>query len=444
MKNKLFLVIFSMSSMSFIAQTKTNNEHFKDSINKWTIEAYAGQSKGMKPYSPGYFSSNPNKYGGDLNINHYNAAVRYMISPKFGFKLDLGFDNIANNKGTTSLPFKVYNYTMGIEGVINFSRLLNLEEYFGRFGILVHAGGIYSRTTPQMNTTVSTFKNETEDNGGVVFGVTPQFRLSDRLSVLADFTVVNNIRQHYTWDGALSTEASNLSGQLASISFGISYSLGRQKMHGDWAKIPNDKSKQIALENRILELESITNDTDKDGIPDYLDLEKNTKAGLTVDSKGRSIDNNNNQVPDGIEKYIESKYSSVNEDVNAIKSENSDILNNSQMKSMINNGYVSVFFDFNKSAITSGNISSINFLIKYLKSNPSAKTDIIGYADAIGDIKINNKLAESRAKNVKETIVKYGIDSKRLNIIVKGVDNSVPKNSRLARQLVTRVAFEVK
>jgi OOP family OmpA-OmpF porin len=37
-------------------------------------------------------------------------------------------------------------------------------------------------------------------------------------------------------------------------------------------------------------------DTDQDGVADYLDLEKT--VSVMVDSKGRAIDLNNNNVPD--------------------------------------------------------------------------------------------------------------------------------------------------
>lgn len=46
------------------------------------------------------------------------------------------------------------------------------------------------------------------------------------------------------------------------------------------------------------------NDTDKDGVPDYLDFENNSVAGAMVDTKGKMIDINNNGVPDDIEKYF--------------------------------------------------------------------------------------------------------------------------------------------
>ena len=57
--------------------------------------------------------------------------------------------------------------------------------------------------------------------------------------------------------------------------------------------------------NRINDLETLMNDTDKDGVPDYLDVENNSITGVAVDTKGRMIDVNKNGVPDELEKLIQ-------------------------------------------------------------------------------------------------------------------------------------------
>src|SRR5690606_4194972 len=69
------------------------NQIDPESYNRWTIEASAGMSKGIKPYTEGYFSSNPEKHF-DLKINHFALATRYMISPRFGVMLDFAYDNL--------------------------------------------------------------------------------------------------------------------------------------------------------------------------------------------------------------------------------------------------------------------------------------------------------------------------------------------------------------
>ena len=46
------------------------------------------------------------------------------------------------------------------------------------------------------------------------------------------------------------------------------------------------------------------NDADKDGVPDYLDVENNSIAGVAVDTKGRMVDKNTNGVPDELENIL--------------------------------------------------------------------------------------------------------------------------------------------
>jgi OOP family OmpA-OmpF porin len=70
-------------------------------------------------------------------------------------------------------------------------------------------------------------------------------------------------------------------------------------------------------------------DTDQDGVADYLDLEKNT-VSVMVDSKGRAIDLNNNNVPDELESYLTANY--VN------KSDKTTLNDNELIRSLINGG----------------------------------------------------------------------------------------------------------
>lgn len=50
---------------------------------------------------------------------------------------------------------------------------------------------------------------------------------------------------------------------------------------------------------------------------------------------------------------------------------------------LINQGYINVYFGFNSSRPEVASITSIDFVAKYLKANPSASVDVIGYADEI-------------------------------------------------------------
>jgi len=176
------------------------------------------------------------------------------------------------------------------------------------------------------------------------------------------------------------------------------------------------------------------NDTDKDGVPDYLDVENNSIAGVAVDTKGRMVDLNKNGIADELERYVNTTVSTAAE-----KNNSGEVV-----KRLINEGYVSVFFDFNSSKPTPASTQNLSFILTYLKQNPDASVDITGYADEIGPSDVNQALSEKRANTVRNTLINAGINASRLNIIPAGEDASVDKDSDAARRLVRRVMFKMK
>jgi OOP family OmpA-OmpF porin len=440
-KNLLLLSIFLLGCIVTKAQVvETSNLEVK-SINKWSIEVNAGQSKGVKPYSEGYYSGNPNKFLGRFQVNTFGIGARYMISPKFGIKFDLAYDKLDNENGSGSLPFQMLQYRTGFQGVINAIRLFGIEEASGRFGLLLHGGIQISRMTSKTNVDIlGNYHNydKTESNGGIIIGFSPQFRITKSLALTTDFSVLSNYRQHFNWDGSYSDGNNNLSGQMITTTFGLSYSFGKDKIHGDWAIIQEKNIEKIEeLDKRIGDLETMMNDADKDGVPDYLDVENNSTAGIAVDTKGRMVDLNNNGIPDELEKYMDE---SVTKSISQVeKSVNQEVI-----KKLINEGYIATYFESNKSKPTNASTENIAFILNYLRANPSATIDIVGHADEIGNSEFNNGLATERANSIKNILLKSGIDTSRINIVTSGEDTSVDKNSKEARSLVRRVTFTVK
>jgi OOP family OmpA-OmpF porin len=194
------------------------------------------------------------------------------------------------------------------------------------------------------------------------------------------------------------------------------------------------KQKVDELEGRLATIESGLTDSDQDGIADMFDAEPNSMAGLAVDSKGKTVDRNGNGVADELERYFDTKYGVNSPTSNA----------GADVKSLINDGYVNVYFDFNSSTPTTESTSGINFLVKYLNANPSASADVIGYADEIGNTDYNKTLSQTRAENVKQILVDAGISDSRLTMSGNGEDASVDKSSKEARQIVRRVTFRIK
>lgn len=445
MKKITLLSLFLFSGFAGMAQeNKAGKDTTSTGINKYTIELTTGQSKGVNPYTDGYFSSADNKVLGTVVINSYNLGIRYMINPVFGVKTDLGYVNLKNNPSTTSIPFEMKVYSLGFQGVINANRLLGLEKPFGRFGMLLHGGFQFAQMTPntanEMNplnpADVVRYHNSglKEYNVGLMYGFSPQFRLLNRLALIGDVSVVNYYRQHFAWDGAYSDSKNNLSGQLVSMSLGFTYSLGKDKMHGDWAVVKDKYTKEIEkLQKQVDEIETLMSDMDKDGVPDYLDQENNSVAGVTVDTRGKMVDLNKNGVPDEIERYIDNNQKEVYNNQN-----------NSSIVQLINEGYICAFFETNKVEPTDISSPGIDFIRTFLKNNPKSSVSIYGHADEIGSSESNISLAEGRAKAVKAILTKSGIEESRLQVVSKGEDNSVQVDSEGARKLVRKVTFKIK
>jgi OOP family OmpA-OmpF porin len=438
MKKITLLSFLIASSVALQAQKK---EEVKDTtatseFNKWTIEATVGQAKGVKPYAPGYYSSDPGAFLGKPQANSFSLSTRYMLSPIFGFRGSLHYDDLKNIKGNGSKPFEMQQFGVGLEGVVNLSRLLGIQENLNRFGLLAHGGvKIDAMTSKTVNIVENDHNNGiTEWNGGLVIGITPQFRVTNKLALMLDVTVQNNYRQHFNWDGTYSEISNNLNGQLITGSLGLSYSLGSDDIHGDWAIIRDKKSDEIEeLGKRIDEMETLMNDTDKDGVPDYLDQENNSVAGVAVDTRGKMIDVNRNGVPDELERYVDKT-----------AKEASQQSNEGMVKKLINEGYVTTYFESNKATPTNVSTEGIDFMLTYLRNFPNAKIEIVGHADEVGSNTFNNTLANKRAEAVKAILVKAGIAADRMTVVSQGEDTSVDPNSDGARKLVRRVTFRVK
>jgi OOP family OmpA-OmpF porin len=416
MKKIVFpLLLVCLSSASLKAQDSQETEAVGHDFNKWSIEVSGGANKPFRTFTPGYYTDRVNFFTVDL-------GTRYMFNNKFGLKLDFGYNKFQNNDD--SFEFESTYIRGDIQAVINLGRVLNFEDWTSRIGLLAHGGGgVYQLQSD------NGFDGE-DWGANLIGGFTAQLRLSDRVVLTGDITGIANGFQNWNFDG-MSPNSLTVDGLVLNGTLGLTFYLGSHEKHADWTT--DVKTDELAaLEERVGSIETQMNDTDKDGVPDYLDAEPNSTTGVAVDTKGRAVDLNGNGVPDELESYIENK------------TKNNTTTTGTDLQGLINGGYVNAYFDFNKDMPNAQSTAGINFLTKYLKENPSATADVIGYADEIGNSDYNKQLSQRRAENVKKILVDSGIDGSRLNIIGNGEDASVNKDSKQARQVVRRVTFIIK
>ncbi|RZL48636.1 MAG: hypothetical protein EOP00_08740 [Pedobacter sp.] len=106
-----------------------------------------------------------------------------------------------------------------------------------------------------------------------------------------------------------------------------------------------------------------------------------------------------------------------------------------------------IFFDTNKYELLPTSMVELNILIELLKTNANVGIEIQGYTDNVGDVKLNQKLSENRAKSVYDFLINNGIDKQRLTF--KGYGETNPKsdnateegrkNNRRTEFLITKI-----
>lgn len=413
-KNLLLLAMLSLGFAATAQEEKSGVDY-----NRFSIEANGGLTKANNPFADKYYTN--------IAPFHVDLGLRYMFNPKFGLRLQVGYDKMKGND--RSLPFETEYMNANLQGVVNLGRIMDFETWTKVLNVQFHTGVGYAQLDGDRF-------DKAENTMNFIVGLTGQVKLSERIALNADFTMLNNTGQaDHTWDGTSpNPEIRGFDGTLYNASIGIAVYLGKHAKHADWttnADLTDDKLK--ALEERLGNVESMLVDSDKDGVPDYLDVENNTTAGALVDSKGRAIDKNNNGIADDLETYIDQK----------INNGSGEAVDSNAVEKLINEGYIAVFFDFNKSVPTESSSRNMAFILNYLKLNPSKSITIKGYADEIGSNQANNAISERRATTVKNILEKAGINGSRLKTSAKGEDNSVDKNSAAARKLVRKVIFTI-
>ena len=439
MKNIKTIIVLIMISCAAYAQDTENDTIERHHFNHWSVELNVGQNKPIAPFADGYYSSKPNAFFYFNGIEHYDLGIRYMFSNVFGVKLDFAYDDIKNQDGSGSLDFQTKQYRLGLQGVANLGRLLRFETFTHRFGLLAHGGLQVSTLTPM----IGVYKDVTEMDGGFMYGLTPQFRLTNWLVITGDFTGLYNFRQHLNWDGSYSDKENSLSGTIFNTSLGLTVYLGnKDKKHADWYIPEGAVSKaDAATKKRLDAIETLMNDTDRDGVPDYLDVQNNTPNGVAVDTKGLFIDRNGNNVPDEWESHRKDQDFSNGKDGKDVVA-NTSAKNSEAISEFIEKGYLNIFYDVNEDEPNKGATANVFAIIRYMKEHPQSKAKLTGFADLRGEKAANLDLSKRRAQKLFTILTDSGINASRISILGQGTDSSFP-NTKTGYDLARRVSVSL-
>ena len=414
------------------------------SINKSSIGFNIGGHDGM---------SKTNHYTRLNQLNHYELNYRYMMNNRFGLKFDAGFDNfqfVDDHPATNALRISV-------QPTFNLTDLLHINDFTTRWGMLLHMGGAYATMWNKalISGPSELFKigeGSVDEILQGIIGLTPQFKVNERLSINGDISFMGNIRQNNGFDfEATPIQGGGFSGYYATATVGFSYYFGKAKTHADWTYTPRlnqaDLNRIATLENQAKEAATKLGDDDKDGVINAVDQEANTAAGNMVDVTGKTIvptpaPDLNTIDTDG-DGFVDAKDEcpTVKGTVNGCPDHNST---EKDANTLIEYGIYDIMFVKGAFYINESYFPILDKVVSYMAANPGQKMAISGHADVDGSDEVNNKLSEARVNVVVDYLTKKGADKNRLEISFKGKTQlKYPGNTSEVDAANRRVQFTI-
>ena len=381
-----------------------NNKSNESSFNKWTIEGNLGVTKPYRNFTPGYYSQTPDFFSG-------NIGTRYMFNEYLGLKLDFGYNEFTDGEG--SLEFNTDFYRSDLQAVLNMGRLLKFESWTKSLNILAHGGLGVGHLNYEENPSASDYV------GNAIAGITGQIRLTDKLTLNMDVSGLANLKQNYSFNGGTANDK-NI-GMVFNGTAGLAYNLGSKKEHADW--YVNEDESYSNIDYRISSIDIRVKETSAMVQNTQSELEKIKESLAALNTKLEDLDFNPSQ--------------SITPEQVARNNQESEL---DLSESLINNGYVNVFFDFNSTNIDKSCIGSVNFIKNYMLENPDVSIKLTGFADEQGVKAYNQLLSKKRAQAVSSMLINSGIPESRIEVEGKGVDSSVA-GSAATNQLARRVSF---
>ncbi|MBP8066146.1 MAG: porin family protein [Flavobacterium sp.] len=187
----------------------------------------------QRPY--GGFSIDAN-YGisgvkdpGLSDFSHFDFGLRYMFDDTWGIKLDYGQDKFRTQESPVEKGIDASR--ISVQAVTSLTNLIDSRSYFysRTFNLLAHAGVGYS-----MQKSVTIPAGGTDEIGHIIFGVNPQFSITDNLAVGLDATGIVHLSQHYWFDGNYTYTSPEFKGSpnatstfIYNFTVGLSYTFGK-------------------------------------------------------------------------------------------------------------------------------------------------------------------------------------------------------------------------
>ncbi len=206
-----------------------------------------------------------------------------------------------------------------------------------------------------------------------------------------------------------------VSDNFFNATLGVSLKLGKHESHLMW----HDPLQEIyykldVLANKNQDIEVCKKgDLDNDGVCDDWDRQLDTPAGARVDGAGVALDTDLDGVIDLYDKCVTVPGPVENQGCPTVAAPTPGIVDEKETK------LEGIEFDLNSDRILPSNTPILNNAVNYINSSSGSYT-VVGATDTRASDAYNQKLSERRANNVKNYLIKNGVQSGKLNAVGRG------------------------
>ncbi len=378
------------------------------------------------------------KNGNGKNLFGYSAYVSIDKAITHAFGINLQYDRGETRQGwfntkdpvpTGVSPFQQVGArtqydAISLLGDINFSNLFRrvdnhspyrwaLHGYAG-VGTLAYRAYQKDAAGQRMVTEIKPFQL-----GSMFFqgGAGLKYKVNRRLDIEARAMYVVTGDDEFDGGGdkysAINQREEQVSDNFFNATLGISLKLGKHESHLMW----HDPLQEIyykldVLANKNQDIEVCKKgDLDNDGVCDDWDRQLDTPAGARVDGAGVALDTDLDGVIDLYDKCVTVPGPVENQGCPTTPAGGPVIENETKLDG--------IEFDLNSDRILPSNTPILNNAVSYINSSNGTYT-VIGATDTRASEAYNQKLSERRANNVKDYLIKNGVQSGKLNAVGKG------------------------
>ncbi|WP_370900001.1 OmpA family protein [Chryseobacterium gossypii] len=377
------------------------------------------------------------KNGNGKNLFGYSAYISIDKAITHAFGLKLQYDRGETRQGWFNTkdpaPADASKYqqvgartqydAISILGDINFSNLLRrvdnhspyrwaLHGYAG-IGTLAYRAYQKDEKGQRMVTELKPFKL------GSMFaqaGAGLKFKVNRRLDIEGRLMYVMTGDDEFDGGGYkysdINRREEQVSDNFFNATLGISLKLGKHESHLMW----HDPLQEIyykldVLANKNQDIEVCKKgDADNDGVCDDWDRQLDTPAGARVDGAGVALDTDLDGVIDLYDKCVTVPGPVEN---NGCPTTTTGPVVETETK------LEGIEFDLDSDRILPSNTPILNNAVNYINSS-NGSYNVIGATDTRASDAYNQRLSERRANNVKDYLIKNGVDSSKLNAIGRG------------------------